>query len=147
MISATLADIAGGAQALSELDLARLVRRYRLPVPDRQAPRRDSAGRRRWLDAVWEAARVLVEVDGIHHLEAAEYWADMDRDMGFTLGGMKTNEKGQVLNGAGAAIPGLYAAGACASNLAYDSMGYSTGTCIGESTFFGRQCGIHAAAE
>ena len=66
--------------------------------------------------------------------------------MGFTLGGMKTNEKGQVLNGAGAAIPGLYAAGACASNLAYDSMGYSTGTCIGESTFFGRQCGIYAAA-
>ncbi len=66
--------------------------------------------------------------------------------MGFTLGGMKTDEKGQVLNGAGATIPGLYAAGACASNLAYDSMGYSTGTCIGESTFFGRQCGINAAA-
>jgi 3-oxo-5alpha-steroid 4-dehydrogenase len=66
--------------------------------------------------------------------------------MGFTLGGMKTNEKGQVLNAAGAPIPGLYAAGACASNLAYDSMGYSTGTCIGESTFFGRQCGINAAA-
>jgi 3-oxo-5alpha-steroid 4-dehydrogenase len=65
--------------------------------------------------------------------------------MGFTLGGLKTNEKGQVLTGAGAAVPGLYAAGACASNLAYDSMGYSTGTCIGESTFFGRQCGIHAA--
>jgi 3-oxo-5alpha-steroid 4-dehydrogenase len=65
--------------------------------------------------------------------------------MGFTLGGLKTNEKGQVLNGSGAPVPGLYAAGACASNLAYDSMGYSTGTCIGESTFFGRQCGIHAA--
>lgn len=32
MISATLADIAGGAQALSELDLTRLVRRYRLPA-------------------------------------------------------------------------------------------------------------------
>ena len=66
--------------------------------------------------------------------------------MGFTLGGMKTNEKGQVLTAAGRAIQGLYAAGACASNLAYDSMGYSTGTCIGESTFFGRQCGINAAA-
>jgi very-short-patch-repair endonuclease len=87
MISATLGDIAGGAQALSELDLIRLVRRHRLPEPDRQAPRRDSAGRRRWLDAVWEAARVIVEVDGIHHLDAAEYWADMDRDIDFTLGG------------------------------------------------------------
>jgi very-short-patch-repair endonuclease len=85
MIKATLDDIAGGAQALSELDLTRLVRRYRLPEPDRQAPRRDSAGRRRWLDAVWEAAKLIVEVDGIHHLDVAQYWADMDRDNDFTL--------------------------------------------------------------
>ena len=89
MIKATLDDIAGGAQALSELDLTRLVRRHRLPEPDRQAPRRDAAGRRRWLDAVWEAARVIVEVDGIHHVDAAEYWADMDRDIDFTLGGYR----------------------------------------------------------
>jgi succinate dehydrogenase/fumarate reductase flavoprotein subunit len=66
--------------------------------------------------------------------------------MGFTLGGLKTSPKGEVLDKAGKAVPGLYAAGACASNLAYDSMGYSTGTCIGESTYFGRQCGINAAA-
>ena len=33
MIKVTLADIAGGAHALSELDLIRLVRRYRLPEP------------------------------------------------------------------------------------------------------------------
>jgi len=89
MISATLDDIAGGAQALSELDLTRLVRHHRLPEPDRQARRRDSAGRRRWLDAVWEAARLIVEVDGIHHLDAAQYWADMDRDNDFTLGGYR----------------------------------------------------------
>ena len=42
MIKATVGDIAGGAQALSELDLARLVRRHRPPEPDRQAPRRDA---------------------------------------------------------------------------------------------------------
>jgi very-short-patch-repair endonuclease len=89
MLMATLDDIAGGAQALSELDLARLVRRYRLPEPDRQAPRRDSAGRCRWLDASWEAARLIVEVDGIHHLDAAQYWADMDRDNDFTLDGYR----------------------------------------------------------
>jgi very-short-patch-repair endonuclease len=89
MIKATLDDIAGGAQALSELDLTRLVRRYRLPEPDRQAPRRDPAGRRRWLDAVWEEARLIVEVDGIHHIDAAEYWADMDRDNDFTLSGYR----------------------------------------------------------
>jgi 3-oxo-5alpha-steroid 4-dehydrogenase len=67
--------------------------------------------------------------------------------MGFTLGGLKTTAKGEVLDRSDKPIPGLYAAGACASNLAYDSMGYSTGTCIGESTYFGRQCGINAAAQ
>ncbi len=65
--------------------------------------------------------------------------------MGFTLGGLRTSVKGEVLTEDGATVPGLYAAGACASNLAYDSMGYSSGACIGESTFFGRQCGIAAA--
>ena len=89
MISATLDDIAGGAQALSELDLIRLIRRHRLPEPDRQAARRDAAGRRRWLDAVWEPARVILEVDGIHHLDATQYWADMDRGNDFTLGGYR----------------------------------------------------------
>ena len=88
-IRATLDDIAGGAQALSELDLTRLVRRHRLPEPDRQARRQDAAGRRRWLDASWEAARLIVEVDGIHHLDAAQYWADMDRDNDFTLDGYR----------------------------------------------------------
>ena len=66
--------------------------------------------------------------------------------MGFTLGGLKTNEKGEVLDAKDKPITGLYAAGACASNIAQDASGYSTGTCIGESTFFGRQCGINAAA-
>jgi succinate dehydrogenase/fumarate reductase flavoprotein subunit len=65
---------------------------------------------------------------------------------GFSLGGLSTNAKSQVLNDAGQPIPGLYAAGACATNIAKDGMGYSSGTCIGESTFFGRQAGINAAA-
>jgi len=67
--------------------------------------------------------------------------------LGFTLGGLRTSARGEVLAEGDRPIAGLYAAGACASNLAYDSMGYSTGTCIGESSFFGRQCGINAAAE
>jgi hypothetical protein len=28
-------------------------------------------------------------VDGIHHIDATEYWADMDRDIDFTLGGYR----------------------------------------------------------
>ncbi len=89
VMSATLADIAGGAQALSELDFTRLLRQFRLPEPDRQAARRDPACRRCWLDAVWEGARLIVEIDGSHHMEAAQYWADMGRDNNFTLDGYR----------------------------------------------------------
>ena len=81
----TLDDVAGGAHALSELDFTRMLRRRRLPDPDRQAQRLDARGRRRWLDAVWEAARLIVEVDGSHHMGVAQYWSDMDRDNDFTL--------------------------------------------------------------
>jgi len=85
IIKNTLDDIAGGAHAFSELDFTRMLRRHRLPDPDRQAHRLDARGRRRWLDAVWEAARLIVEVDGSHHMSVAQYWSDMDRDNDFTL--------------------------------------------------------------
>jgi succinate dehydrogenase/fumarate reductase flavoprotein subunit len=65
--------------------------------------------------------------------------------MGFTLGGLRVSVDGEVLRGDGSAIPGLYAAGACAANIAQDGAGYSSGTCIGESSFFGRRAGRHAA--
>jgi very-short-patch-repair endonuclease len=87
LIRATVADIAGGAQALSELDFCRLTRRYRLPEPSRQVLRRDSAGRARWLDAYWEHARLVAEVDGLWHMDAAAWWADMRRDNDLTLSG------------------------------------------------------------
>jgi len=63
---------------------------------------------------------------------------------GFSLGGLKTSVRAEVLDATRKPIPGLYAAGACATNIAQDGMGYSSGTCIGESTFFGRQAGINA---
>jgi succinate dehydrogenase/fumarate reductase flavoprotein subunit len=65
---------------------------------------------------------------------------------GFTLGGLAVSVDAEVLTESGAPIPGLYAAGACASNIAQDSRGYSSGTCIGEASFFGRRGGRHAAA-
>ena len=65
--------------------------------------------------------------------------------VGFTLGGLTTSIDAEVLDAAGVAIPGLFAAGACASNIAQDSTGYSSGTCIGESSFFGRRAGRKAA--
>jgi hypothetical protein len=87
LIQATLADVAGGAHALSELDLADLLRRFGVPEPDRQASRRDQDGRRRWLDAVWEAARLIVEVDGRWHTDVTTWWEDMQRDNEFTISG------------------------------------------------------------
>jgi hypothetical protein len=89
IISATLADIAGGAEALSELDFCRLTRRYRIPEPSRQVIRLDAAGRRRWLDAYWHPARLVVEVDGLWHMEADAWWADMRRDNDLTISGYR----------------------------------------------------------
>ncbi len=66
--------------------------------------------------------------------------------VGFTLGGLDVSIDAEVVREDGVPIPGLYAAGACASNIAQDGAGYSSGTCIGEATFFGRRGGRHAAA-
>ena len=79
-------------------------------------------------------------------------WAAFDLSLGkamysgFTVGGLATDVDGRVLGGDGSAIPGLYAAGACASNLAQDGKGYSSGTQLGSGSFFGRRAGVHAAA-
>jgi succinate dehydrogenase/fumarate reductase flavoprotein subunit len=66
---------------------------------------------------------------------------------GFTLGGLKTDVDARALNASGQAILGLYAAGATASNLAQDSLGYSSGVCIGESTYFARRAAASVARE
>lgn len=64
---------------------------------------------------------------------------------GFTLGGLRTTVDAQVQRPDGLVIPGLYAAGACASNIAQDGKGYGSGTQLGEGSFFGRRAGRHAA--
>ncbi len=89
LVMATLADIAGGAEALSELDFSRMLRRFRIPEPDRQAERSDAHGRRRWLDATWEEAKLIAEADGLWHMDAAAWWADMRRDNDFTVSGYR----------------------------------------------------------
>ena len=65
---------------------------------------------------------------------------------GFTLGGIATTVDGQARRPDGSVIEGLYAAGACASNIAQDGAGYCSGTQLGEGSFFGRRAGRHAAA-
>jgi hypothetical protein len=90
LIAETLGDIAGGAQALSELDFTRLViRPCQLPVPDRQSRRKDADGKWRYLDAVWEGARLVVEIDGAQHADVQQYWDDMSRDNDLQIDGYR----------------------------------------------------------
>jgi succinate dehydrogenase/fumarate reductase flavoprotein subunit len=65
---------------------------------------------------------------------------------GFTCGGLRVDHDGRVLREDRDAVDGLYAAGACASNIAVDGRGYASGTQLGEASFFGRRAGRHAAA-
>jgi hypothetical protein len=77
-----VADIAGGSQALSEIDFVRLCRRHGLPEPQRQQVRREPSGRRRYLDASWrrrDGRLVVAEVDGALHLIVKQWWDDQLR--------------------------------------------------------------------
>lgn len=83
-------DIGQGAQALSEIDFARLCRRKGLPEPIRQAVRRDPSGRRRYLDAEWvsrSGRRLVAEVDGALHLIARRWWDDQLRQNELVIAG------------------------------------------------------------
>ncbi len=44
---------------------------------------------RRWLDAVWEQARLVVEIDGRWHMDVRAWWADMKRDNELIVGGYR----------------------------------------------------------
>jgi hypothetical protein len=92
MIIEALDDIAGGSQAISELDFLRLVvRPFGLPEPSRQEARRDQRGRRRWIDAAWDDVKIAVEIDGAQHTEdPLQRWDDMERDLDLTLDGYQT---------------------------------------------------------
>lgn len=82
-------DAASGAQALGELDLARMCRRFDLAQPTRQVRRRDPSGGWRYLDAEWElpfGESVVLEVDGRHHMDAAQWQADMRRERAIVVG-------------------------------------------------------------
>lgn len=79
----TLRDVAGGAESLGEIDMARVCERFGIAPPTRQAIRRDSAGRRRYLDCEWtlpDGTVVVLEIDGSHHMDVANWQDDMRRE-------------------------------------------------------------------
>ncbi|TCO48278.1 hypothetical protein EV646_10495 [Kribbella antiqua] len=79
-----LDDLANGAQSIGELEFARLCRMYGLPEPDRQTRRRGSDGVIH-LDSSWSPYGAVVEIEGLHHLEAAQALADASRQNELTL--------------------------------------------------------------
>lgn len=91
VLTAAVRDIGQGSEALSEIDFVALCRRHRLPEPERQVIRRDSRGRRRYLDAEFrrrrDGRRVVVEIDGAVHLDVERWWSDQSRQNEITLDG------------------------------------------------------------
>jgi very-short-patch-repair endonuclease len=85
-----LGDIAGGAHSVSELDVTRMCRAHRLPLPTRQVRRRDSAGRVRFTDAEWrlpDGRIVILEVDGGFHMDVEHWSDDIERERGLVATG------------------------------------------------------------
>jgi 3-oxo-5alpha-steroid 4-dehydrogenase len=62
----------------------------------------------------------------------------------FTLGGLRTDVHGRVIDVEGGVVEGLYAAGRTTSGLA--AWGYVSGLSLADATFFGRRAGRAAAS-
>ncbi|WP_421742189.1 hypothetical protein [Cellulomonas sp.] len=74
LLRSVFVDIAGGVRSLNELDFAAMCRRRGLPEPDRQVVVSGASGRC-YLDVRWHRWRVVVEVDGVGHLQP-DRWID-----------------------------------------------------------------------
>lgn len=64
---------------------------------------------------------------------------------GFTMGGLRTTLDGEVQRPDDTVIEGLFAAGACAVNIAEDGRNYASGLQLAEGSYFGRRAGRRAA--
>lgn len=64
---------------------------------------------------------------------------------GFTMGGLRTSLDGEVRREDDSVVPGLFAAGACAVNIAEDGRNYASGLQLAEGSYFGRRAGRRAA--
>ncbi len=79
LTAATARAAAGGATSVGELDLLAAIRRAGLPEPKLQQRRRDAGGKVRYLDGYYPEYGLHLEVDGAHHDDPLQAWADMDR--------------------------------------------------------------------
>ena len=67
-----------GVHSIHEFDFAKACRRRGLPSPARQVPRTDSEGRPRYTDVEFTMPHgtVVVEIDGIQHIEPEQWFDD-----------------------------------------------------------------------
>jgi hypothetical protein len=87
LLLATARDCSGGSHSVAELSFLSLCRQYGLPVPSRQALRRDRYGRARYVDLLFEEWKVAVEIDGAHHLDVQQMWDDAIKSNALQLDG------------------------------------------------------------
>jgi very-short-patch-repair endonuclease len=87
LVHAVALDLLGGARSLGELDFAKECRRRRLPEPSRQVLRRDNRGHY-YLDVVWDAWGLVVEIDGIQHSWVENIVGDALRQNAVSLQGL-----------------------------------------------------------
>lgn len=88
LLRGLVGDVASGIEAMGEREFARLCRRRGWPPPTRQQVRRLPSGRV-FFDVVWEQFAVVVEIDGIQHLDAAVAAKDALKQNAATLDGAR----------------------------------------------------------
>ncbi len=87
LIHGVLLDLDGGVRSLGELDVARQCRERGLPEPTRQVLRRGRNGTY-YLDIYWDRWKLVVEVDGIHHVLGPHVVGDAIRQNDLALQGL-----------------------------------------------------------
>ena len=86
LVSQTVDEFTGGVMSMGEHDFARLCREYGIRPPDRQVRRKSTQGRR-FLDAYWDAEKVVVEIDGAGHADVEVMRDDHERQNDIVLRG------------------------------------------------------------
>jgi very-short-patch-repair endonuclease len=86
LLHALVNDLLDGARSLGELEIGDELARRGLPRPDRQVLRKDRRGRY-FLDLYWCEWKVVVEIDGIHHIWAENVVGDALRQNALVLDG------------------------------------------------------------
>jgi very-short-patch-repair endonuclease len=86
LLYAVVGDLVGGVQSLGERDVLSELRRRGLPPPEQQVLWRDKKGRY-YLDFYWAQWRLVVEVEGIHHVWAENTVGDSLRQNSLAIAG------------------------------------------------------------